>query len=219
MTWFNIIKNKDWLNKDWLEENEDWHEQQERHKKNIKLYGMKGPYRFLGELKPINDLRGDYSHILELVSKYRGNTYNISTQKFEQGIAVIFKLGMYFVQSSDYISIKNINLQFYINSGSLEPVSFTTKLQWDDNFGKYIKDFVEIYNQPNHQYKSIKAELKVGVISTISQTDELIKYIIENINEFNPNKPHRKSHGGLRWKIILEEEHILFFKYLKGLLL
>ena len=139
MNWWDIVKAK-------LPED---HDEREARSQIERIYGF-SPYR-LGSLKALNDLRGDY------------NTRRLSEYwEFKKDLKIyitVYDRGYY--DKRKHFLMYNIRLYLEFKEGDTTERSQTIFLSEDSKDKKevlkYFKDWVEIYDKPNHTYKNIIA--------------------------------------------------------------
>ena len=152
MKWFDIIKEKK-LDPQAVEE-------QVRRERIENIYGIKTNV-LLGSLKPLNDLRGDYSRI-----KFS------NFQELDKDLLIVLHLydlqydlrsGRYFTDAPVGVTGTGINyfitmsIQIRDDYRDNKTLSFQPNIELND-IKKYMSDWVEIWNQPNHRYKNIYAK-------------------------------------------------------------
>jgi len=160
MNWWDIVKIKftDGLPED--------HDERMARSQIERIYGF-SPYR-LGALKALNDLRGDY------------NTRRLSDflefRKDLQIVITVYDRGYYY-KSKHFLNFR-IRLHVEFEKQHLRErgvVLFLSEDSTDKNeVLKYFKDWVEIYDKPNHLYKNIRA------VNQLSQRSK------ELLSKYNP---------------------------------
>lgn len=170
--WFGVIKGngKPPPNSLSLYSYKEIQEMFETKKENEKLYGYH-PIEYIGNLKAFKNLKGDYSRSGSF-SYFTENTLpnfsitqitftlRVSVNKFKQ---VRFNIELHIASLGSRISI---NL--------LHPYPEITK--------KMFKDFVNIYNMPNHKYKNMYAYITLNgekKLKNLFSADEN-SYYLEN---------------------------------------
>ena len=105
-------------------------------------YGGAYPSGYLGNFKPLGDLRADYN----IPHVYGDRAY------FNYGITKI----EFRVVLSNYESL-GVMMNIFVIVHSSEGIK---NISWvADEEIKVLSDFVEIYNQPNHKYKNLTATI------------------------------------------------------------
>ena len=145
MNWWDIVK---------AELPED-HDERMAREEIQRIYGF-SPYR-LGSLKALNDLRGDY------------NTKRLSESlEFRKDLKIyitVYDRGYY--DKRKHFLVYKVKLQLEYKSGSsTERLTVFTSDSTDKKEAlKYFKDWVEIYDKPNHTYKNIIAKEELSTRS------------------------------------------------------
>ena len=141
MNWWDIVKTK-------LPED---HDERVAREETQRLYGFSPSY-FLGSLKALNDLRGDY-----FIQGLKGATL-LEYKKDLKIVLTVFDRLKYF-NNKPYI-IYSINFKL-LTDETPQGTSRTYSLIYgksENEILNYLKDWVEIYKQPNHTYKNIEAK-------------------------------------------------------------
>lgn len=142
MNWWNIVKTK----------LPDDHDERVAREKTERIYGF-FPY-FLGSLKSLNDLRGDYNN-----REIRNNTF-LELKKDLQIYITLYDRAYY--EKNKHFLMYKIRLHVEFEKGHISERGIIIPLSEDaakdeKEVLKYFKDWVEIYDKPNHTYKNIRA--------------------------------------------------------------
>lgn len=141
MNWWDIVKTK-------LPED---HDERVARSQIERIYGF-SPY-YLGSLKSLNDLRGDYNN-----QRINNNTF-LELKKDLQIYITLYDRAYYY-ENKHFLNYRiSLHVEFKREHDSERGVIiFLSEDSTDKNkVLKYFKDWVEIYDKPNHTYKNIRA--------------------------------------------------------------
>jgi len=170
--WFGVIKNRP-PNPHSLYPYEEIVEMFETKEENEKLYGYH-PIKYIGNLAGFRNLKGDY-----LYSNDFSRMMPLDNLKYNFGITQItflLQVGM-----EEKTKLVRFNLQLRVSSVGADT---TVDLLRNIIITKEMyKDFVDIYNMPNHKYKNIHANISpygIKKLKNIFIEDELYDYLTED---------------------------------------
>jgi len=170
--WFGVIKNQP-SNPHSLYPYEEIVEMFETKEENEKLYGYH-PIKYIGNLVGFRNLKGDY-----LYSNDFSRMMPLDNLKYNFGITQItflLQVGM-----EEKTKLVRFNLQLRVSSVGADT---TVDLLRNIIITKEMyKDFVDIYNMPNHKYKNIHANISpygIKKLKNIFIEDELYDYLTED---------------------------------------
>jgi len=141
MNWWDVVKIKftDGLPED--------HDERMARSQIQRIYGF-SPFR-LGSLKALNDLSGDYN--MRELSEF------LEYRKDLQIVITVYDRAYYY-ESKHFLQYKiKLHVEFEREDTSERGVTLYLESTDKNEILKYFKDWVEIYNKPNHLYKNIRA--------------------------------------------------------------
>jgi len=149
--WFGVIKGngKPPPNSLSLYSYEEIQEMFEKKRYYEKLYGYY-PIKYIGNLEAFNNLKGDYSRSGNFLYYSENALSNFSITE------IFFTLKVSVKPKTSYVRF-TIALRIF-STGSRRSFNFLRNAEITK---KMFKDFVDIYNMPNHKYKNMYADISV----------------------------------------------------------